>query len=160
MAFLNNVPIPTYDAIVEVTRVLTKPWIDWFTWLQEFLQSVAVRINSVSLDAQQASIAATDFSGASIDAGTYRISYYMRVTTPGSVSSSLQFIADWVDGGVTVTFTGTAITGNTTATYQSASFPIVIDQLSAVRYQIVYADGGGAQQMIYKLWVGIEEIEG
>jgi hypothetical protein len=159
MPFQNNVPFPLYDAIVEANRSLSRPWLDWFTQQQQINEAAAIRVNSVSLSTQGASIGATDFSGGTLDAGTYRISYYARITRAATVNSSLTIDFDWVDGGVTQTFTGAAMVGNTTTTHQELSFPIVIDQLTAVRYTTTYASAG-ATSMQYKLYIALEEIEG
>jgi hypothetical protein len=135
MPFQNNVPFPLYDAIVEANRSLSRPWLDWFTQQQ--------LINA----------------GGTLDAGTYRISYYARITRAATVNSSLTIDFDWVDGGVTQTFTGAAMVGNTTTTHQELSFPIVIDQLTAVRYTATYASAG-ATSMQFKLYIALEELEG
>ena len=159
MPFLNNVPIPHFDPIVQPTRFLTEVWERWFDQLQIILEAAAVRVGGVSVSAQGASIAATDFSDGALDAGLYRISYYARITQAATVSSSLIIGFDWTDGGVSQSFTGAAITGNTTATSQSGSVLIHVDALSPVRYSTTYASVG-ATSMQYDLYITLEEVQG
>ena len=159
MAFQNNVPIPHYDPVVKPDRFLTEAWERWFDQLQIIMEAAAARVGSVGLAAQSATIAATDLSDGTLDAGLYRVSYYARITQAATVSSSLTVAFDWTDGGASLSFTGAAITGNTTTTYQSESQLIHVDALSPVRYSTTYATVG-ATAMQYALYFTLEEVQG
>ena len=170
-SLLNNAPPPVGEPIAQPKRkefgpnqrdpkegLLTDTWNDWFTDNQALLEKFPGRVGiPVSLTAQAASIAATDMSGGALSGGLYRVTYYARVTQAASVSSSLEVTLDWQDGGVAITFTGAAITGNTTASYGTYTLMIHIDSASPVRYSTTYASVGlGA--MNYALYVVLEEM--
>lgn len=149
----NIVPIPIQDAISQPTReefvkrgqrdpkegLVTQPWVDYFTSQGQLTGDAPARIKTVQLTTQSAAIGATDFSGATLSSGLYRVSYYARITTPDGVSSSLTVTFDWTDGGATPSFSGAAITGNTVTSYQSETKLIHIDSLSPIRYSTAYA---------------------
>jgi hypothetical protein len=63
----------------------------------------------------------------------------------------------WVDGGVTCTFSGAAITGNTTATTQSGTIMVNSDGASAVSYSTTWASVG-APSATYQLTVIAEGL--
>ena len=166
---LNRVPLPLQDPIGRRRRpqfgknpdplegMLSEPWQDWFDQLNETLEKAPSRVKSVSLTAQEASIAATDMTGGLLSAGLYRVTYYARITRAATTSSTLTVTLDWVDGGVTVTFSGAAVTGNTTASFQSETKLIRIDNLTAVRYSTTYGSVG-ATTMQHSLAVTLEEV--
>lgn len=170
MAVINNAPIPVSDPIAKARDPktprdrkdpnegrVTKAWIDWFTNLFSVQAQTPTRVAATSVSAQSASIGATDLSDGTLSAGLYRISFYARITQPGTVSSSLTIAFDWTDATVSVPFTETAITGNTTTTIQTDTLLIEIDANSPVRYSTTYASVG-ATAMTYKLAVTLEEI--
>jgi len=171
MSTQNVVPIPLQDPIAQPARIefvkrgqkdpkegtVTQAWLDWFTSQSDSLSASSTRINTVPLTTQFAAIAPTDFSGANLSAGLYRISYYARITQAAGVNSSLTVTFDWTDGGVSPSFSGAAITGNTTTTFQSATFPIHIDSLSPVRYSTAYVSVG-APVMQYALYIFLETM--
>lgn len=133
-------------------------WVDFMTRVTNVLNKVPVRINSVQLVNQNATISPTDFSGGTLNAGLYRVTYYARITQAAGVSSSLTVTLDWTDGGVSQSFSGAAITGNTTQTYQTDSLLIRSDQISPVRYSTTYASAG-VPEMRFSLFVSIEQVQ-
>jgi hypothetical protein len=171
MALLNNAPFPIGEPIAQKRRkgfkegedplegLMPEAWVDSFSGLQGLLEKFPGRVGvSVALTAQAASIAATDISDGNLSTGLYRISYYTRVTQVASVSSSLEVTLDWQDGGVTVAFTGAAITGNLTTSFQSYSLPLIfVDAASPVRYSTTYSSAG-LSAMNYSLYVVLEEV--
>lgn len=152
---LDSAPIPLSDAVVEANRFLSQPWIDWFDQILLRLAAASVTIFSTSLTAQNASIAATDLTDGTLGSGLYRVSYYFRVTQVAGVASSLQIAISWLDGLATVTFTGAAEAGNTTSTYQSATFPIHVDAGSPITFTTTYASNP-AGQMQHSLFISLE----
>jgi hypothetical protein len=151
-------PAPLMDAIVNgPTGMLSPKWQDWFVYLSPTLHSIPNIVNVTELTGQGAAITATDFSRAVLPAGLYRASYLARITTAAGVSSSLTVVLRWTDGGVAKALTGAAITGNTTATYQSGSVLIYVDAGTDVTYTTTYASNA-AGVMKYGLAVFLERI--
>ena len=137
--------------------MLTAPWLDYFTAQSNLISQMPARIQTVSVAQQSASIGATDMSNGSLSAGLYLIQYYARITQAATTSSSLEVVFDWTDGGVTPVYTGAAMTGNTTSTFQSGSLMVEVDALSPIRYSTIYASVGGTV-MEYKLVVVLSEV--
>jgi hypothetical protein len=158
VAFQNNVPIPHYDPVVKPDRFLTEAWERWFDQLQIIIEACAVRIASVSLTDQDGPIVPTDLTDGGLDSGLYRVSYYARITTPATINSSLTISVFWTDGGINQEFTGAAIVGNTTQSFQSETQLIHVDALSPVRYEVDYLSVG-AQSMEYALYITLEEVQ-
>ena len=85
----------------------------------------------------------------------YRVTYTARVTTPATTSSSLTITISWTAGGVTQSIVGAAMTGNTTATLQTATMAPKIDQATPISYATTYVSVG-ATPMAYELDVILE----
>ena len=169
---LANAPIPVRDPISVAKRTqrysyeqsdpleghLTNSWIEWFTRLNLQVNSNPTRLNEVNLTAQSATIAATDFSGGSLNEGLYRLSYYTRITTAAGTSSSLTITLSWTESGVALSSAGAAITGNTTSTTQSGTILVFVDAASPVRYATTYVSVG-APAMVYRASFVIEQVQ-
>ena len=135
-----------------------KVWGEYFLQTAQASEAVPARAGtSIVITSQSAAVSPTDFSGGSLRAGLYRINYYARITTAASVSSSLTVTFDWTDGGVACSFSGAAMTGNTTSTVQSGVYVIRIDGLSPVRYSTAYVSNA-AGEMRYSLSVVLEAL--
>ena len=163
------VPIPLQDPVARPKRpeyvdkpdpleeTATLPWIQfWQAQSDTFSEAPTKIAEPVSLTAQVASIGTTSIPSASLASGLYRVSYAARVTVAGSVSSSLTVIISWTAGAVTQSISGAAMTGNTTATFQTATYLINIDTATPVSYATTYADGGGGTAMKYELGIVLE----
>lgn len=145
--------------------LVSRVWENFFRWLQALINVAPQVIGTVALTAQGASIAATVIAttfpsqpNTQLLPGLYRIATYARITRAGSVSSSLTVSIRHVDGAVTITQAGAAMTGNTTATVQSNTYLVRVDSQSAISYITAYADGGGATSMTYSLNIRVEAI--
>lgn len=165
------VPIPIDDPIAKPHRPefgkgpdpqeghVTRPWTDYFTSSGQSMQAATQRVGvPAALTAQAANIGATDFGGGDLTTGLYVINWYSRITTVAGVSSSLTVTFDWQDGGVAVSFTPAAITGNTTNSFGSYALPIHIDSASPVRFSTVYASNP-AGQMQYSIFIALQRID-
>lgn len=119
--------------------------------------SPAVVSAPVSLTSQHAAIATTPIPSDTLAPGLYRVSIYQRVTTAAGVSSSLTTAISWTDGGISCSFSGAAMTGNTTATTQSFSQLIRVDRATPVSYTTTYASNP-ATVMQYSLDVVLETV--
>lgn len=96
--FVRNVPPPLSDPIADKrTGLLTNPWIDYYTYLQQTVDSGAKRAASVALSGQQASIGATDFSGGNLPEGLYKLSCYLYTQVAGA-AGTLDLTFGWTTG--------------------------------------------------------------
>lgn len=142
-------PAPIRDDVL-LLKKLALTWIQWFTGVYTALRAATRNIGSVSLEAQAASIAATDIKTPKLPTGLYQVSYAARVTRAATSSSSLEVTIVWTSGGVSCTQTAVALTGNTTSTQQSGFLLIEADEGTPVRYSTTYATSG-ATSMTYSL---------
>jgi hypothetical protein len=92
-----------------------------------------------------------------VTAGLYRISYYVRITTPAGVSNSITVNIGFIDGGVTCTMSGTPVTALSTAAVGTGVFMIRSDQAAPISYSVTYASNP-ANACIYKLDVLAELV--
>ena len=152
-----RVTLPGGDAVPVKVKV-TFPWQRWFGSLGQGVSDRPERVSRVDLSAQAASIAGTSLPIGSITHGVYRVSYYARITTAATTSSSLIVEFTWPDSGVTQTFTGAAITGNTTTSYQQAEIVMDVDAVGPLQYNTTYASVG-ATPMAYKLVITCEKVD-
>lgn len=149
---------PPYKAeVVDQSRKLSG---DWTRWIQPFWSRVAAAIQSVgrtvSVTDQSAAIATTTLYTVT-QAGTYRVSWYLRVTVADGVSSSAQLTLTWREGSHTSTKTFTALTGDTTSTYDAAVWPFYADSGTTVSYAVAYASNTPLT-MRYRLTVATEQL--
>ena len=170
---LNSEPIPANEPMViprfdlsapETLRQLLKT-VKWFvndTWmkyLQTQTDAIAKspsRMTTVSLPVQSANVVTTSLVG-DVQGGLYRLTYYARITQAATTSSSLIVSFAFTESGVSLSFDGTAITGNTPTTVGSESFMIRVDQTSPITYATTYASVG-ATTMQYRLDLSIESL--
>lgn len=153
-----SAPFPARDKVTGLSGLVSMPWLNWFTSLQQDVEASSARLKTVSLVGQAAAIAATAFPTGALAAGLYRVSYIARVTSPGTVSSSLTVSVGFTNGGVACSLAGTAMTGNTTNTVQSNSWLVNIDNASPLTYATTYASVG-ASAMVYSLWLVLEQVD-
>lgn len=166
-----SVPIPIQDPIARPKRenlsegqkdsaegTITLPWIQYFQNQTDTFSQAPTKVTTpVSLEAQSAAIGNTAIPTDSLASGLYRVSYSARVTQAATTSSSLTVTITWTAGGITQSQSGAAMTGNTTATFQSGTYLIDIDAASPVSYSTSYASNAAAE-MEYTLSVVLEEI--
>lgn len=155
MAVLSQVPFQT--KVTEANRVLGKYWSFWMQQLRTRLNLCPERVGLTSLTAQVAAISATAVRTSKLHTGLYRVSYYARITTAATTSSSLTLTLGWTDRAVVVSHAGAAMTGNTTATTQSGTLFLQVDSASAITYTVAYVSSG-ATGMQYALDIMVEEI--
>jgi hypothetical protein len=136
---------------------MSTTWAQWFAKAPDSFGSIPNILNTVALSNQNAAISATNFAGFVLPEGTYRASYYARITTVAGVSSSLTVTLAWTDGTVAQSFSGAAITGNTTTSYQSGSVVFRSDASAVVNYSTAYASNA-ASVMKYSLDLILERL--
>lgn len=134
---------------------------DFGNWLQTSIVAGVANAPSlypvVSLTGQNASIASTPIPLPALATGFYRLSYYAEITTADAVSSSLQLTATFTHNSKTLTFSGTAMTGNTTTTIQTNVWTFLIDAASSISYATTYASNTPGS-MKYALQILIEAV--
>lgn len=158
----NLAPPPTYwmerDQLThDVTDAITVDTRQWLLSLTGRVQQSPQVLSPVVLTTQAASIGATPIPLAALAPGTYRVSYYARITQAATINSSLAVTLQWTDGGIGQTATFAAIVGNTTATSQNGSIVVNIDQATSLTYSTVYASAG-ATPMQYALTIVPEAL--
>ena len=160
-----NAPIPLDEPIAEVEYdkrttlkgYLTNAWTSFLTEMLDALDLAPGRIGSASLTEQGASIGATDLTDGTAGAGVYRLTYYARISRAATTSSTLTVTLAWTDGGVSQSASGSAMTGNTTATHQSGTYLLYSDGASPITYATTYGSVGGTS-MQYRLNVTLERV--
>ncbi len=118
----------------------------WLKWLGELVAAInltAQRRAQVRFPVGSAgNIALTPFSLASVAAGTWRLTYYYRISRPATATSGLQFSVTYTNGGVVITRTTTNETGNLTTSVQGGTIPFRTDPNTAISYTVTYASTG------------------
>jgi hypothetical protein len=168
---LGNAPIPLTDpiarprrrdlgrdAVDELEGRVTDPWADYFSSMAQTVGNSPTRIFTARRVGQAASIAAVDISNGALRAGLYRVSYYVQVTLPAGISSSIVVTISWTSHGAAQAETGATMTANTTDTHESRSHLINIDAGSPVRYEAIRGSAG-VPGMQYRLDVVLEVIQ-
>lgn len=163
----NVAPIPWYVPVVQLDPNTQKPMPgygmskEWGNWFQTSIISTVANAPSfypsVALTGQNASIATTPIPLPTLATGTYRLTYYARITTADPVSSSLTVAFSWTEGSVTPTISGTAITGNTTTTVQTGTLTIAIDASTSISYATTYVSNTPGA-MAYRLTILTEAV--
>lgn len=138
-------------------HLITRQWDALMREILAGLVAASTVIGSTILTAQAATITPTAVLTPPLVAGLYRLSYYVRVTQAATTSSSVQVTLGWTDGGVSLTSSGAALTGNTTSTFQQNAVLAHVDADSAITYAASYASSG-ATPMMFQLSVLVESV--
>lgn len=150
-------PVPFNSVLMSLkTRLMEFSWVRWLESLVTAVNATGQTLGTETLTAQTASVTTTAFQAPVLVAGLYRVSYYQRVTTAATSSSSLTTTISWTDGGVSCSQSGAAMTGNTTATTQNGTLVISVDAGTSVTYALAYATSG-ATAMAFS-WSGRLEV--
>ena len=148
------------------TGLVSSTWFEYFLQMQDRAENSAHAVAKVfdTLTDQSAAIAATSLTISTptglttkLSKGLYRVSTYARITQAASTSSSLTVTLGWTDGTVACTSSGSAVTGNTTATPGSQSVVIRSDADGSVTYATAYSSSGGTA-MQYRLDIVLEQL--
>lgn len=142
---------PPSDPIAAIPRrkndplenTCTEPWLRFFNELLKLAKLVlnaTRRAGGEDHELQTASIGPSNLAPGDATTGLYSLQWWVEITTPAAVSSSLQVKVDWVTGGGPKTFIGVAQTGNTLADYISETVPAFYADLNyPITYEIIYA---------------------
>lgn len=143
--------------------IIEKNWLRWiFESLIPKLQSTGETVltpasSGGTLTDQHTSLAPTPLAVGQLSAGTYRITYYARVTTIDGVSSSLTVTLGWTEDALALSLSGPAMAADSISAPQSGSIMVTIDQNSALTIATTYASNT-PNQMRYKLEFLIEQL--
>jgi hypothetical protein len=151
------------DPMVEESRFPTSEFYTWIllTLLPAIEQVPAVAGGTVpilELTGQNAAYALTPLPLGSLNAGVYRVSVYLRVTTPDGAASSVQPYVSFLDDGVTCTITGAALTSDAITVPVGQDFIMTVDQPGPISFGTNYASTTPGQ-MIYKATVTVERVQ-
>lgn len=153
-------PVPTRVPLVDGMRPIafvSSSWSGWLTILRDALNRTAQRVGTVSLTAQGAAIAATAIPAPTLTTARYKLTYYLRVTRAATTSSSITLTIAFTDGGIACSQVFAAVTGNTTATFQTGTMMVLADTATTVNYSTAYASVGGTS-MQYLLEISMELV--
>ena len=171
------VPIPVTSALINTeidpmsggdlqTGLVSNTWFEYFLQMQDRVANspYAVAKEFDTLTDQSAAIAATSLTISTptglttkLSKGLYRVLTYARITQAASTSSSLTVTLRWEDGTVACTSSGSALTGNTTATTGSLDLMIRSDEDADITYETAYSSSG-ATAMQYRLDLVLEQV--
>lgn len=148
-------PIPAGTPIVEKDGTITAFFrLLWQSLIDSFQYTPTVAL--VALTGQHASIVMTA-AFTTLNAGRYRISYYMRKTTADGVNSSLTVTLGWTESGIALSESGAALVTDTTAAQQSGEKVIDVDAAVDITYAIAYVSNT-PNQMQFRLTVNVEQL--
>lgn len=150
-------PLETEQRTGKLTNAFTTVFIAWLIALMTRVQNTSNIFAIVSVTGQSASIGATAINPDTLAAGLYRVTFYARVTTPASVSSSLSVSFGWTENGVSCSASSAPATGNTTSTADSNTILVRSDGSTLLTFSTTYASVGGTP-MQYRLDVVAERI--
>ena len=153
-----NPPMPARDAMTDPkTGLIRRTWQVWLRNLTTTVNDAPVRIQTVSVSGQAASIGTTSIPASSLSAGLYRVTWYLRITRAAATSSSVTVSFGWTDDTVTMSLSGAAVTGNTTTTSQTGTALLSVDNASPVTYATSYTSVG-TPAMQYALDLTLESV--
>ena len=135
---------------------LSDAWLGWMQDQNDILKKAPIVVGFKSLTLQTASIVSTEIPSSVLSIGVYRVSYYVRVTAPASVSSSIIVSFQWTDYGIACSKDFAAVSGNVVTAVGSDSFLIAVDGATKVSYSTTYASSGIG--MTYKLEIILEQV--
>jgi hypothetical protein len=152
-----NPPMPSRDAMIDEIGLVRRTWQVWFRNLTNTVNDAPSRIQTISLVGQAASIGTTSIPSTTLTAGLYRVTWYLRISTAAGTSSSVTVTLGWTDDTVTMSLSGAAVTGNTTATSQTQTSLLAVDNASPVTYATTYSSSG-SPAMQYALDITLEAV--
>lgn len=147
---------PWKNKLVDAGGFLTSPWARWISnALIPRTEQAAPTQTVIALTGQQASIGTTAIYP--LASGTYRVNWSILVTQAAGTSSSIQLAISATDGGVSVTHSVAAYTGNSTTAPQSGVFIVKCDASTPLSYSTTYASSG-SPVMQHRLDVIVEGL--
>lgn len=160
------VPPPVFeDGFTDEQGRLTS---DAFNW---FVINVLPRLNQSALSFlgnnntppfeqtnQNASIAATALALGSLSTGYYRVTSWLRITTPDGVSSSVTPFIDFTSKGVACVMNGAALTANAIGSPLSHTFMALVQSPGPIRVGTTYVSNTPGQA-VYEVSFLVERVQ-
>jgi len=138
-------------------RKLSTRWYVYFRGQNQLVDQGPTRIGTpIELASQDTSIGVTPITSETLTAGLYRVTYYLRVTTPDGVASSVRVNLAWDDQGVSCTHNFTALTNDTVTLPASESFLLHLTA-PPLTYTTTYSSNTPAK-MKYSLTIVLEAV--
>lgn len=155
---MNPVPPPGGPIVQPGTGAASRYWVQWWTDLRQMAtDSPRVVVSPVALTGQGSSITTTSISPGQVAAGLYRFSYYMRLTTAASTSSSLITTLGWTDHGQALTVSGPGLTANLVTIPESYSIMMYSDALTPITYATAFLTVG-ITSAVYEFYAVLESV--
>jgi len=149
---------PAREKLIDANGLLSQRWMRWMRDLrQDVTTSPRQSATPVQLTGLSASIGITAIPTDPLSPGLYRVTSFLRVTTPGSVSSSLTLSISFTRNATTCTYAGSALTANNVMTPQSLTWLLWIDGGSPISYAVAYA-ATAPSSMTYEMALTLEEV--
>jgi len=143
--------VPMSDpAVMPKTGLITDTWTDFFMELTKVIAAAPQRLIVSEALNLGASVGVTTPAVGLHGPGLYRITFYLRIVRPATVSSSVLVNLQWTDKGVNVTLPFPALTLNLTRGITTGTALARADSANSLGYSTTYSSVG-AQNMQYDL---------
>ena len=154
-------PPPLADPWVDQDGIPTRDITDWYltVLLPAIAQSPSVSSATTTPFEESATdaIATTPIPLGTLSAGLYRVSVFIRITSPDGVSSSVAPVVSFASDAVTCAITGDALTSDAIDAPGTWSFFIVVDAPGPISIATTYASNT-PNAMAYDITVGVERV--
>lgn len=137
--------------------VLHRELVRFLNILRDRVMASTNIIGTVDITDGDATIPPTDIPLPPLAAGTYRLSYDLRISRAATTSSSAGVTFGWTSGAVSCAQIFALVTGNTTASQTSDAITISADASSSITYALSYSSAG-ATSMTYNLGITVEAL--
>jgi hypothetical protein len=159
---LEFAPAPIRDPIAEQQGesgrlMLPRVWIDWFASLGLRVDQQTHTLNIQEEFNLSGAVPPTPIITGALSEGLYRVTYYVRITTPASTSSKLQISIGWTDDAVSCSVQAEELITNTVGTVQSQTLLVRNDQAAPITFAVDYTSVGGSA-MQYNLFIMVEQV--
>lgn len=134
--------------------VIGADWLRWFQRVYSLINASPSQIGSpATVTNQTGAINSQTLHLANLANGPASVSWYLEKTATDGTGSSLQVQVDWTRAGQSLSRGSVPLSADVVGANASATWPIVIDQNSAITYSIGYTSNSGAMQYFFSIWV-------
>ena len=134
---------------------------DWLLWFIELYQICVAGTQTAGtpliLTDQSGTVPLGPLTLPSLQNGRYRISWFMQITVPDGVASSVALTISFQHNGQVLAKTFPALTGDTVVTFAEDDLFVLIDQNSAILYSVAYSSTT-PNKMKYELCITVESV--
>lgn len=149
------------DQTGKLTGIITDFWSRFFRTLSDLLDKAPKVVGSVTLTgvllAVRDTVPVTPVVIQEVDAGSYEVSYYMRVEQVAGVTGDVTLTISWPDGGVTLSHSSALMNGNTVGTHKEETFQIQVDSGGPITYSTVY-NSNPANAMHHSIVIRVQSV--